>query len=148
MERERAELESKLEAANSERDEAAADRDTRISAIEDAMEKKEANDAKRRKRRRQLLGGSALILLGIALAVALPLMVVSSPGAVAGTIIGGAAFALVGLRILVGKESGSEIVLWDALLAALATIVTSIVLNNSGHSPDQARSGSDTPGMP
>jgi hypothetical protein len=75
--------------------------------------------------------GAALMLLGLAVAVALPLALVSGKWAVAGAVVGGAALILLGLRVLVGASLGGEIAKWLGVLAAIAAIVVTIVANVS-----------------
>jgi uncharacterized membrane protein len=94
----------------------------------EAMERSAAEAEESKKRNRRLGAGVALIVLGIAVALVLSLVIVTNHWAVGGSVIGGTAIALVGIRILVGKKWGDEIVVWGSLIVAIAVIVVSIIL--------------------
>jgi len=106
------------------REQDAVEADRRIKA----MERSAAEAEERKKRNRRLGAGVALIVLGIAAALVLSLVIVTNHWAVGGSVIGGTAIALVGIRILVGKKWGDEIVVWGGLIVAIAVIVVSIIL--------------------
>jgi hypothetical protein len=89
------------------------------------LEKRLADEGRRR-RNRTILAGIALIVLGLAVALALPLAVVSGKWAIAGAIVGGAALGLLGVRIVAGRNWGGEIVTWGSLLIAVAAVVVAI----------------------
>ena len=89
------------------------------------LEKRLADEGRQR-RSRTILAGVALIVLGLAVALALPLAVVSGKWAIAGAIVGGAALGLLGVRIVAGRNWGGEIVTWGSLLIAVAAVVVAI----------------------
>lgn len=124
---ERQALEDRIASVTSDRD-SAADRadaaDRRIAALEGRLETEE----RRRQRRGRVAGGGALIVLGAAVALLLSIVVFSSAGAIGGAIIGGSAFILLGVRVVVGSRWGGEILSWGTLLVGIAAIVVAIVL--------------------
>jgi hypothetical protein len=65
--------------------------------------------------------------LGVALALVMSLVVFSRPWSVGGSLVAGAALALLGVRILAGKKWGGEIAVWGSLLLAVAGFVVSII---------------------
>jgi hypothetical protein len=86
----------------------------------------------------------ALIVVGIAIAVVLPIAVVTGEWAIVGTVIGGVAVALVGLRLLVGRTRGAEIATWVTVLAAIAAVVVTIAIAATSSSSTPSRSGATT----
>jgi predicted nucleic acid-binding protein len=89
------------------------------------LEKRLADEGRRR-RDRTILAGVALIVLGLAVALALPLAVVADKWAIAGAIVGGAALGLLGVRVVAGRNWGGEIVTWGSLLIAVTAVVVTI----------------------
>jgi hypothetical protein len=69
-----------------------------------------------------------VLIVGIAIAIALPLAVVSGKSAIAGSVIGGIAVILLGTRIVAGRDWGGEIVTWGGLLVAIAAVVVSLAI--------------------
>jgi hypothetical protein len=123
-------LEERIEKAALNRDAAlarAGNADGRIRAIEDRIEGLD----KRKARNRRVTAGLGLIAVGAVGAILLSVYVFSTPGPIAGSIIAGAAFALGGVRVLAGREHGTEILTWGGALLAIASIVVAIVLNSS-----------------
>lgn len=114
-------------------DEAAAAREERDQAVQAARETtKRLNDhlrdeGDRRQKLRRVCIEIGLLVVGITVAVLLPLFAVSSKGAVTGSIIGGLAFVLLGVRILAGKRWGGEIATWAMLLAAIAALIVPVI---------------------
>lgn len=123
--REREGLHEQISQATSARDEAHRAADERIQKIEDRLE----GDTKRRRRNRRAIAGAALILLGLTIAIVLPLVVVSGKWAIGGAIVGGLGAILLGTRILTGPRLGGEVALWSGLLVGIAGIVVAIASN-------------------
>lgn len=98
--------------------------DARIEKLESRLD----DDEQRRKRNRQIASGIALLVLGVALAVVLPLFVLSGAWARGGGVLGGLAFVLLGARVAAGSKWGGEITTWGTLFVAIAAIVTAIIL--------------------
>jgi hypothetical protein len=96
-------------------------------ASEELRKHKSDEDA-RRKRDRNRAAGAGAILLGLLVAVLLPLTLVHGPWVIAGVVVAGVAIALVGVRVLVGPDRGTEIALWGTLMAAIAGIAVAVVL--------------------
>lgn len=122
-------LEGKLGEIEAERDRSTAradDADRRIKTVETRLE----DDDRRKKRNRRLVVAIGLIALGIVLALALPLAVFHTPWNVGGSIFGGVALALIGVRILLGTKHGNEFVLWSGLLATIAAVLVAVVLGS------------------
>ena len=76
---------------------------------------------------RRVAIGLAVLIVGIAIVVALPLAVVSGKSAIAGSVIGGIAVILLGTRIVAGRDWEGEIHM-GGLLVAIAAIVVSLVI--------------------
>lgn len=104
-----------LERATQERNDAA-----------EALEQEQQSAGRRRRRNRRVAMGVALIVVGLAVALVLPLAVVHGRWAVAGAVVAGAALSLLGTRIVAGRDWGGEIVTWGGLVLAVAAIVAAI----------------------
>ena len=92
------------------------------------LRKYKLQEVLRRNRNKRISVGVGVTLLGILLAVVLPLTVVDGKWAIAGVAVGGVAVSLVGVRMLAGSKWGNEIALWGTLLVAMAAIAVAIVL--------------------
>jgi hypothetical protein len=77
---------------------------------------------------RRVAIGFVVLVVGIAIAIALPLTVVSGKSAIAGSVIGGIAVILLGTRIIAGRDWGGEIVTRGGLLVAIAAVVVSLII--------------------
>lgn len=86
----------------------------------------------------------ALLVVGIAIATALPIAVVTGEWPIVGTVVGGVAVALVGLRLLVGRTRGAEIATWVTVLAAIAAVVVTIAIGAASSSSGPSTSGAKT----
>ena len=118
-------LEGKLGEIEADRDRSTAradDADRRIKTVETRLE----GDDRRKKRNRRLAVAIGLIAVGIALALALPLAVFHTPWGIGGSIFGGVALTLIGVRILLGRKHGNEFVIWVGLLATIAAVLVAV----------------------
>jgi hypothetical protein len=120
--RDRWEAESRRSSAELER--AAKERDHATNALH--AERQATQDSRMLIRRVAI--GFVVLAVGIAIAIALPLAVVSGKSAIAGSVIGGIAVILLGTRIVAGRDWGGEIVTWGGLLVAIAAVVVSLVI--------------------
>jgi hypothetical protein len=92
------------------------------------LETHKAEEVARRRRDRGRAIGAGAILLGILIAVALPLALVHGSWGAAGAVVAGLALALGGVRVLAGERRGNEIALWGTLVVAIAAIAAAVVL--------------------
>ena len=79
-----------------------------------------------RRRLMRIGGGIALMMLGCAVALVLSLAIVHGKWGISGAVVGGVALSLIGIRLVVGKDWGGEIVTWGTLIVAVAAIVVAI----------------------
>jgi hypothetical protein len=107
-----------------QRERDAAESDQRIKT----MERRVVEVEEGKKHRRRIGVATLLIVLGVAVALFLSLAVFTNPWAIGGSVIGGVALTLVGLRILAGKKWGDEIVVWGGLIATITVIVVTVIL--------------------
>lgn len=119
---ERDDLHDQLAKATSAHDEAAQKADERLRKLEEWREKHSA----RRQRNLRILTGSALIIIGAALALVLSLAVLSNRWAIAGAAVGGAGVALAGVRMVLPSRIASEFWLWGGVLVGLAAVAAAI----------------------
>ena len=120
-------LTAQVEALTVERDqeeERAKAADARIEKLESRLD----DDDRRRKRIRRIAIGIGVLVFGIALAVVLPLLVVSGAWARGGGVLGGLAFVLLGARVAAGSEWGGEIATWGTLFVGITAIVVAIIV--------------------
>ena len=122
-------LEGKLGEIEADRDRSTAradDADRRLKTVEIRLE----DDDRRKKRNRRLAVAIGLIAIGAGITLALPLAVFHTPWGVGGSIFGGVALALAGIRLVLGRKHGNEFVLWAGLLAAIAAVLVAVVLGS------------------
>jgi Flp pilus assembly protein TadB len=120
--RDRWEAESRRSSAELER--TVEERDHATNALH--AERQAAQESHMRIRRVAI--GLVVLVVGIAIAIALPLTVVSGKSAIAGSVIGGIAVILLGTRIVAGRDWGGEVVTWGGLLVAIAAVVVSLII--------------------
>ena len=133
---EKARLERLLADVQDDRDRAtsrAAEADHKVKSVEEARQGQEIAQAARASRRRRIGAGLLLSGIGAALGLVLSLVVFSNAWAVGGAVVAGAALVLLGIRVVVGRDWGGEIVTWGGLLAAIAAIVVAIIATVSRH---------------
>lgn len=128
-EQERAALREQISAIAQDRDAAATEAQSAERRLHSMETRLDAVEERRRRTRRVLLG-LALILLGVAVALVSSLVLFSGDWAIGGGIISGAAMVLVGVRAILGRQVGGEVVVWGGLLAALATIVVAVIVDS------------------
>jgi uncharacterized membrane protein len=87
-------------------------------------------EARRRKQNRRIGAGIGAVLLGILIAVVVPLTIVEGKWAIMGVVVGGIAISLIGVRVLAGAKWGGEIVLWATLFVAIAAIAVAVALGS------------------
>lgn len=136
--RERAEKEEVEERLREERESWKAEREGLADQAEEAsrtaeqtsqeLREHKQQQANQRRRNRRVAAGVGVILLGILIAIVLPLTVIDGKWAITGVVVGGTAISLVGVRILAGSKWGGEIVLWGTLLVAIAAIAVAVAL--------------------
>jgi hypothetical protein len=122
-------LTERVDALKGERDQEAKradDAHTRIEKLESRLDDNDRN----RKRKRRIAGGIMLSVLGLAVAIVLPLLVLSGEWARGGAVVGGMAVVLLGVRVTAGDKWGREIVTWGGLLVAIAAIVVTMIVAN------------------
>jgi hypothetical protein len=117
------ELRSQVEDVRQEKSRASVDTKTRVQGLEDRLDR----EKERRRRDRRIAAGAALALIGVLIAVCLPLLLVHGSGGVIGAIVGGSALSLLGARIAVGQKWGGELLIWLTLVVTLAGVVTAFV---------------------
>jgi hypothetical protein len=117
----------KIEADRNENSARAENADRRLKTVEARLE----IDDRRKKRTRRLVIGFGAIAFGVIVALALPIVVFDTSWGTGGSIFGGVAIALLGARIVLGKEHGGEFLLWAGLLAAIAAVLVAVVLGSN-----------------
>jgi len=120
-------LTERVNALKGDRDEQAKradDAHTRIEKLESRLD----DDDRKRTRKRRIAAGITLSVLGLAVAIVVPLLVMTGEWARGGAVVGGMAVVLLGVRVTAGDKWGREIVTWGALLVGIAAIVVTIVV--------------------
>lgn len=123
-------LEEKVDKIEADRGHSAAraeDADQRLRSVESRLK----DEDQKRKHHRKIGAGVSLVSFGLVLGVTLPLFIFDGPWGVGASIFAGLALALVGARVLLGRERGNEFVLWTGLLAAIAAVLVAVVLGSN-----------------
>jgi len=118
---EKRELEANIAHAESER-ESAKEELSQVTAAEHA-----------RALKLKILLAIALIVVGIVIALVLPLAIVGGKWAIGGSVVGGVAVSLFGVRLLVGRRRGAEIATWATLFVAIAAVAVAILVSASSN---------------
>ena len=108
----------------------AEDASRKAERASEELRKYKQQEAHRRRRNRRVGAGAGAVLLGILIAVVLPLTIVDGKWAITGVVVGGVAISLIGVRVLAGSKWGGEIALWGTLLTAIAAIAVAVVLGS------------------
>ena len=114
----------------------AGQRDAAITRAEDAhtrigkLEIRLDDEKRDRRRKRQVIAGILVGIVGLAVAIVLPLLVIHTKDkwALGGTVLGGLAVALIGLRVAAGDKHGKEILGWGSLFVAIAAVVVAVIV--------------------
>lgn len=126
-----AEAEARAAAAEAE----AAEAQARASAAE-------AQTMTRRQIDRRMVTGLFLILAGIAVAVVLPVAVVTGRLGVAAAIVGGISAILLGIRVVTGPKLGGELVLWGSLIVAMIAVAVAVTQASTTKSVNSSKTHS------
>jgi predicted nucleic acid-binding protein len=125
------ELAQAREREAAERGEALERAEEQREAAEQQLRSERERTSARLARNRRLTIGFSLIALGIAIALVLPLALVSGGYGQAGSVLGGVAVGLIGTRVAVGRDWSGEVAMWAGVLLGLAAVLLAIVQSRS-----------------